>query len=282
MSILSWKRPDLPGLILLLHAVVSLAGEVPQPAGLGVLATPSLAADDRRPHSEMWLEVQVNGTAMARPAHLVELSDGRLFANAEDLIRWRIRLPGLEAFSLRGKEYYPLNAIEGLEYEVEQRTQMLLIDSRPEAFAPTRISARRIAYSAPAPASAGAFLNYDLQYQRQVDAQRLDSLFELGLFNNLGFGTANFLGQNLPERDRFTRLETAWTYDEPLALRSFRLGDSVGRTGAWGRAVRFGGVQWGTDFATRPDVVSFPLPTITGEAVLPSTAARHGERSEGA
>jgi outer membrane usher protein len=35
--------------------------------------------------------------------------------------------------------------------------------------------------------------------------------------------------------------------------------------------VRFGGVQWATNFATQPGFVTFPLPSLAGEAVLPST-----------
>lgn len=265
MSGLNWKRPEFLGLVLLLHAAVPMAGGESAP----------VVANAPRDHSEMWLEVRVNGTAMARPAHMVKLNSGRLLVNSDDLLRWRIRPPVRPPLVLRGKEYYPLDVIDGLEFEIDQATQVLLIEGRAQAFTPTLISARSGGYSTPAPASNGAFLNYDLQYQQQQGAQRMDGLFELGLFNRLGFGTASFLGRRLPDDDRVTRLETTWTHDEPLHLRSLRIGDSVGRAGTWGRAVRFGGVQWGTDFATRPDVVSFPLPTFEGEAALPSVIDLH-------
>lgn len=259
---------------LLLHAVVPLAAEGPAPAA-GPEALAPVAANAPRAHSEMWLEVQVNGTAMVRPAYMVKLNNGRLFVNIDDLLRWRIRPPLGEPLMLRGKEYVPLDAIGGLEYEIDEGTQVLLIEGRAQAFTPTLISARDLGYSAPAPASNGAFLNYDLQYQQQQGARRTDGLFELGLFNRLGFGTTSFLGRRLPDDEQVTRLETAWTHDAPLELRSLRIGDSIGRSGAWGRAVRFGGVQWGTDFATRPDVVSFPRPTFEGEAALPSVIDLH-------
>jgi outer membrane usher protein len=68
-----------------------------------------------------------------------------------------------------------------------------------------------------------------------------------------------------------TRLETTWTYDMPEKIASWRLGDSVSRTGTWGRGVRFGGVQYATNFATQPNLVTIPPQFITGEAVVPST-----------
>jgi outer membrane usher protein len=91
------------------------------------------------------------------------------------------------------------------------------------------------------------------------------------MFNRLGFGTGTFLAQGLDGAERFLRLETGWSRDDPLRMQTLRLGDSIGRPSAWGRSVRFGGVQWGTNFATRPDFVPFSLPTVTGEAILPST-----------
>lgn len=274
MSGLSWKRPEFLGLALWLHAAVPLASQgLASTAPLEALAP--VATNAPRTHSEMWLEVRVNGTTMARPAHMVKLNSGRLWVNIDDLLRWRIRPPVGEPLMLRGKEYRPLDAIDGLEYEVNEATQVLLIEGRAQVFTPTLINARGLDYSPPAPASRGAFLNYDLQYQQQQGAQRMDGLFELGLFNRLGFGTASFLGRRLPGDEQITRLETVWTHDEPLATRSLRIGDSIGRAGAWGRAVRFGGVQWGTDFTTRPDIISFPLPTFEGETALPSVIDLH-------
>jgi len=38
----------------------------------------------------------------------------------------------------------------------------------------------------------------------------------------------------------------------------------------WVRSVNFGGIQWGTNFATQPKFITFPLPTVGGEAVMPS------------
>jgi outer membrane usher protein len=41
--------------------------------------------------------------------------------------------------------------------------------------------------------------------------------------------------------------------------------------GAWGRSVRFGGVQYSTNFATQPGYITFPSIASGGQAALPST-----------
>ena len=67
------------------------------------------------------------------------------------------------------------------------------------------------------------------------------------------------------------RLDTALTREWPNRMLSFRLGDAITTPGYWGRAARMGGIRWGTDFRARPDFITFPLPAVRGEAVVPST-----------
>jgi len=228
-------------------------------------------SSERHVLTESWLEVRVNGSSIGKPARIVRLAGGQLCASAEDLVRWRIRAPERAPLSVRGKDYFPLDTIHGIEYEIDERTQTLQIQGRANVFTPTVISSRNLAYSPPDRVSIGGFVNYDLQIQTIDDERRTDGLLEAGVFNRWGFGTSTFLARGGDERRRVLRLETAWTKDDPSELRSLRIGDSIGRPGSWGRSVRFGGLQWGTDFLTRPDFVQFPLPTISGEALLPST-----------
>src|SRR5262249_36839264 len=41
--------------------------------------------------------------------------------------------------------------------------------------------------------------------------------------------------------------------------------------GAWGRSLRFSGVQYGTNFTLQPDLITYPLPAFPGTAIVPST-----------
>ena len=144
-----------------------------------------------------------------------------------------------------------------------------MIEGRPGIFSSSVLSDQTSTFSSPDKSSPGGFFNYDFRYLYAEDQGSVDGLFELGVFNGFGVGASSFLGRELDAGADFVRLESTWTYDWPERMRSARLGDSINRPGAWGRAVRFGGMQWGTNFATQPGFISFPvsythltLPTI--------------------
>lgn len=221
--------------------------------------------------TEVWLVVRVNGAPMATPVRLARQADGRLLATAVDLARWRIRAPTVAPVLVKGRRYLPLEAIAGLSYRVDEREQLLTIEGRPEVFDVTRLAPRRTEFSPPDVAAAGGFVNYDLQASAYDGVKALSGLLELGVFNRFGFGSTSFLGYGGDAAQRPVRLDTTWTRDFPSQLASLSVGDGIGRAGAWGRSLRFGGLQWATNFATRPDFVPFQLPSVKGEAALPST-----------
>jgi len=49
------------------------------------------------------------------------------------------------------------------------------------------------------------------------------------------------------------------------------VGDAITLPGAWGSSVRFGGMQFGSNFQLRPDLITYPLQAFSGAAVVPST-----------
>ena len=116
-------------------------------------------------------------------------------------------------------------------------------------------------------AGTGAFVDYDvlLTAGSGVDG-RLDSLIELGTFNNLGVLTTGLQALDLAAEPGLTRLDTTFTRDIPDRRETLRLGDSLTHGGAFAQPVRFGGVQWGSNFATDPSFVTFPTPAIGGLA----------------
>ena len=128
------------------------------------------------------------------------------------------------------------------------------------------------------PASPGAFVNYDVELQRDTagaGASRpgtASALLEVGAFG-FGNGSASTTALLLDTGAglRAVRLDSTWTRDLPDRLSSVRVGDAVNRPGAWGNAIRFAGLQWATDFSLQPGLLTFPLPSVKGEAALPST-----------
>ena len=232
-------------------------------------AAERVAAVQTEVAEELWLAVSIN-----RQDPVVTLflrAGGSLFAKGGDFERWRLRLPQVDPMWHLGESYYALDALPGIVSKLDAGSQTLMIQVPASLFLPTsRFS--RPALPAPTSSPPGAFLNYDLVAQRIVGKTHLDGLIELGAFNDTGVGTATALARNLDGSGRLIRLETTWTRDAPGALASFRAGDAVSRSGAWSLPVRFGGVQWATNFAVRPGFVTFPLPAMSGESALPSTA----------
>jgi len=52
---------------------------------------------------------------------------------------------------------------------------------------------------------------------------------------------------------------------------TYRAGDTITRGLAWTRPIRMGGVQVQRSFGLRPDLVTLPLPPLSGSAAVPST-----------
>jgi outer membrane usher protein len=224
------------------------------------------------PLEELFAEVRINRQAPEQ-ALVLRQSDGALFARAADLQRWRFRLPDSAALGYRGEDFYPLAAFAGLSYRFDEGRGALIVDASPGLFVPTSMRGSAPRFATPQPAPLGAFANYDLSFARAEDHTSRSGFFELGAFGAAGVGVTSFLAQPQldPEHTRGVRLESTWTYDRPDKVQSLRFGDTIGVPGAWGRSVRYGGVQWATNFATQPGLITFPLPAVAGEAVVPST-----------
>jgi outer membrane usher protein len=191
--------------------------------------------------------------------------------------QFHLRPPTTPAVIYEGQSYHLLSAIAGLTWRVDAPSQSLVIDAPPAAFAGLQLK-MDTAPVTPSTSAFGGYANYDVQWQRSSGSlgggpgrDFTNGLIEVGAFHDGGSLRMTGLlrdGGTAPQR---VRLDTSWTHDEPSKMASLRVGDSIGRAGAWGRAVRFGGVQWSTDFSTQPGFLSFPLPTMQGQAALPST-----------
>ncbi|MGH8549457.1 MAG: fimbria/pilus outer membrane usher protein [Methylococcales bacterium] len=232
---------------------------------------PATAAHSSGAFNDLFLAVRLNGDDLHETALFLNDGQGRLLVTVDEIKRWRLRLPGAPVVHHQGKDFHGLDGIEGLSYRIDQSTQSISIDAAPDLFAVTTV--RGLAPTpTPIPSSLGGFMNYDILAEYAGGGARLNALAELGAFNAWGVGTANVLGRDLSGSARLIRIDSTWTRDLPAQRSSLRLMDAISRPAEWGASVRFGGIQWATNFATQPRFVSFPLPTLSGESALPSTA----------
>jgi outer membrane usher protein len=238
-------------------------------AMLMLVSSAALAEDTPLALDEVFLAVLIN----QQPQGVVFLlrSDDRLYAGSKDLRRWRLRLPDTTPLTLDGEDFYALDALAGLSYRFDESSQALSVQAPPSLFDATLLKGTVTNFSAPTPASPGGFLNYDVSANHAQGRTATSGLLELGGFGGWGAGQTRILARDLDGHASAIRLDTTWTRDQPMQMASLLFGDGISGTSSWGGAIRFGGVQWATNFSTQPGFTSFPLPGMSGEAALPST-----------
>lgn len=198
-------------------------------------------------------------------------SQASLYVSTKVLDKWRIHEPDQAAYDYHGDAFYALDAIRGLQYHVDKSTQTLHIEAPVDAFKNNVVSGTK-RQAKPESTAWGGYFNYDLIGTRVQADNRANGLFEAGLYNNWGVGTAHFKARDIGRsRGKLIRLDTTWRHDNPSGLTTLKIGDSITRSGLTGRAVRLGGVQFGTNFDTRPYLTTFPTPGLSGRAAVPST-----------
>lgn len=245
-----------------LPEVLPASASLPQPA----------AAED------VLLSVTLNQLPQQDAARVLRLPGQQVALLCSDWALLRLAPPMLPADLWHaGQCWRPLSAGRGLRWHIDDEAQALEITAGTAAFEGSVLTVEPVATAAQAPTRWGGYANYDLQWQRSTLGQgggRTDAtraLLELGSFGPAGSGRTTGLARDDGQQPRFVRLDTTWTQDMPQRMASLRLGDAVGRAGAWGQAMRFAGVQWATDFSIQPGFLSFPLPALRGETALPST-----------
>lgn len=223
--------------------------------------------------SERLLASRVNGVEDQRALIALQTGAGSLLVTREAVTAWGLFIPGdVKAIQHHQQYYYPLDDVPGLEYTIDEARQILIVEAGASSFNRTLIDGRPDTFHAPQTGTPGGFFNYDVLYESSDPGGDIATgAFELGAFNRWGVGTTTFLAQGLEIEEQLVRLNSTWRYDWPAELRTLSLGDTFSRTGTWGRAVLFGGFQWGTNFGTQPDFITFPLPQFIGETALPAS-----------
>jgi outer membrane usher protein len=220
--------------------------------------------------NELLLQLDINSQGLDETVLVLKSRSGELYADAEDLKRWRLRLPEEPPLKHKDGLFYRLKAIGGLEYVLDEGHLTVSITAPAQDFVATSLDDSKKQRPRATRSSLGGFVNYDLLAERAAGQVHNSGLFELGAFNGLGVGVGSFV-LNEADSTRLTRLETTWTTDLPDRLTSVRFGDSISQAGMWGRSVRFGGIQYGTNFAVQPGLVTLPMQSVGGLAALPST-----------
>lgn len=228
---------------------------------------------------DIWVEVRIN--KVPQPAFALVHVDlrGHLFARVEDLRVWHMRPPA----SPRSDDQVRIDDIPGLQAHLEADDTVLRLDADPALFSAQVLDNARHPAS-PDPGIPAVFMGYNLFGERDGGAgDTYSALLQAGSSFGRASLTSTWLGSHIvpaqsaaaqvvgDEQSGWHRLDTALLLDFPEYTARFTVGDSITTVGTLGDAVRFTGVHWATDYATRPGLTPYALPVVSGTATMPST-----------
>ncbi|MDR9450942.1 MAG: fimbria/pilus outer membrane usher protein, partial [Acidimicrobiia bacterium] len=246
-------------------------------AVIGVTVSPNCSfateVNQSRPddYSVRMLGIRINTICKDHVTRVYQDERGQPLVNEKTLSVCGLTVPNTPPTHRNGHRYHALDSIPDLAYRIDERTQELVLSAGASGFQVLEVDGTAGNQALPQRPVPGGFFNYDIIHQSTDFTNSTSGTVEIGVFNQLGTGTTTFLASDAPSRSDLVRLNTTWRRDWPAQARTLSLGDAISRSGSWGRSVQFAGIQWGTNFDTRPDFVTFPLPRIRGETTVPAS-----------
>src|SRR5581483_1733493 len=237
-------------------------------------AAPELARD-------VWVEVRINNVPQPDFALLHIDLRGHLLARVEDIRAWHLE-PSTSSGAAAGG-LVRLDDFPGLHARLDADETLLLLDADPSLFDAQFFAGGRH-LEAPDRGVPAVFLGYNLFAEADGRlGNTCSALVQAGSSLGRASFTSGWLGSRIVpdqsaaaqvvgnESSGWHRLDSALLLDFPEDTARFTLGDSVSTAGTLGDAVRFSGLHWATDYATRPGLTPYALPVISGTATMPST-----------
>lgn len=242
---------------------------------LALLIGTTVAAEDRSTvpeHQLLVVAVNVNAQPVGQGVVVLRSATGDWWLPAATLRAANVAVPEAPGLRFNETEYIALSALGAATAEFDEATQSLDIRIDAARFSTTRLSGNRSVSSVLASRPAGAFLNYDLMIEHTPVGNGHTLYTDLGVAVGGGMLLSDFLRIDRPGLRESIRLSSSFTLDQPDRVASLRIGDAITRPPtSLGRTLRFGGLQWSTNFQTRPGLVTVPVATLSGQAALPST-----------
>jgi outer membrane usher protein len=237
---------------------VCLAGT---PARPGVAEVPEL----------LLLDVRINSQTVDGVVRAYRFADGRVALPVDVWTEARLRPAGRRVGLPNGHDGYLLQAVRGMTFVLNRTTMTLEMIAPAAAFEASAFDLGRGGAPPPTPAAPGAYVNYDVTGTHgAAGASNYGGFVEAVAFNHWGSAVTGTALRDDRGALVTSRTETFFERDTPGSMEALVLGDSISSDGGWSRPARYGGIRFARDFLLRPGYITFPLPTLTGSAVLPS------------
>ena len=221
------------------------------------------------------LDVVVNGHPLGKIGEFV-LRHGTLYVRSQEWQDLGFRVP--RSAAARGP-LIPLNAFPGIAWRIDVPRQQLLVTAIDAALVPSLLQPGAIEGSqrqTPIESGTGLTLNYDTVGTFANGQNGGSGSFDLRNFSRWGITSSDWItyaGSALTASGTkpIVRLDSAYTFADVKSLRRYSVGDYINSGLSWSRPVHMEGLQVRSDFSMRPDLITFPLPTLNGSAAVPST-----------
>ena len=228
------------------------------------------------PDAPLLLEVQVNGRPTGNIGEF-KLVHARLMARRDELRDLGFRIPATLAPDAHG--LIALSDLPGVTWNIDLKNQVLYVKASDSALIPTlfmpderiqEVGRREIV------SGTGLTLNDDIVGTFSGGQAGVSGYIDLRGFAPWGTLNSDWLtfagpASGAPGKTAAVRLDSAYTFADVNTLRRYSLGDFINSGLTWNRPVHLEGAQLRSDFSMRPDLVTIPLPTISGSAAVPST-----------
>jgi outer membrane usher protein len=220
--------------------------------------------------TELLLAIRLNGKPLS-DAQPVWRDGPRYFVTASVFEQGRLVLPAAAPTRVAGMDYYPLDAIAGVQVRLDEPSQTLEIEVPAQAFLATDFDGQGNRIVRPEPVRPGLFLNHEFRSFSGTGDIKVSGLVEGGFFSRLGVLTTQFAEPDLMRGVTPLRLTTQFFHDFPGAMTTLAVGDNVSAASPWARRVFYAGVQYASKFSTQPGFIPTVLPSMSGQVSQPST-----------
>jgi outer membrane usher protein len=227
----------------------------------------------RAPKVELlFLDVRVNGYPLAGIIRAERTAEGRLILPCETWREARLTPAGEVVQMGDGRGGCALEASRGVVYNLNRSKATLDITAPAAAFDSTALSLAQPRSLPTAPSPLGGYLTYDVSADRTASsATNYGAILEAVGFGAYGALVADVAIRRDGEGQSMIRTDTYWRTDLPGSMDALVVGDTISSGGAWSRPVRYGGLRYARDFTLAPGYITYPTPSLSGSAALPST-----------
>jgi outer membrane usher protein len=186
----------------------------------------------------------------------------------KDLLDMGFKNPPKETeVEVERERYISLNKLSGVSVEINEKESTLHITAEPKLLKKHRID---LAYKGPKEVfhtkANIAFLNYYFDYLMgdNLDFKSFSLPLEAGMSVYGYSGYSTFLYTKTDTDEKFVRLITSITKDDPRRLRRYILGDFSASSGDLGGGGNFGGLSISKNFSMSPYFIKFPGLAVSG------------------